>query len=97
MQTETCERCSTAYQLEDGLTTILQRTPPDDVVIIWAAPAEARIPDPNVDDVVHRCHKGVPVCYRCGAAGRVGNAVLGIPPAPLECLRCARKKAHEPG
>lgn len=37
-----------------------------------------------------------PTCSKCGALGRVGNALLGHPPEPPICLACAKASQHGP-
>lgn len=93
----TCEYCSTAFEVPDDASATIERTadmPPPADVMVWASAPEARIPDFAHDPVLHRCKKGRPACVRCGAIGQVGNALLGLPPAPLICLNCSKAAAH---
>lgn len=93
----TCEYCSTTFEVPGGAASTMERTsdmPPPADVTVWATAPEARIPDFANGPVLHRCKKGRPACVRCGAIGRVGNALLGHPPAPLICLNCSKAEAH---
>lgn len=93
----TCDYCPTSFEVPDGAAVKTERTSdisPPAHVTVYASPAEARLPDFASDPVLHRCRKGRPACVRCGAIGQVGNALLGLPPAPLVCLACSKAEAH---
>lgn len=88
MGVEACPHCSTRYVVPEDRTAVREATA--DAVTVWAGAPEARIPDFANDPLLHRCRQGRPACVRCGAVGRVGNALLGHPPEPLVCLACTK-------